>query len=282
MANSPAAASLAGAIPASALTPAGGATMPAAPAYGKTVLTPQQQAALDVQKTVALIPVEADKANQVANAANLADAQKTYNVAASALPRAMQRFEQLRQAAPLASSGGGVSDQEPEQGVVAGILPAYFSNPDYKRYYAKTAIGGAIDNYISKGDVATANQTMEQAANQGILSELGPQLQGLKGNKFLESIASGASGLDMADPPNAKIHAINGLQDQYISNLMSLVNQRQQLGDPNTPSQSAIADMIMKNVNPTYPVSVISPDGTVGRVAAKHLGDLVNAGGKIQ
>lgn len=206
-------------------------------------------------------------------AKNLVDATKTYNVAASNLPRAMQRFSELRGAAQNASYGGGVSDQEPEQGFLNHFLPG----PDYARSFAQSAIGNAIEP-----KTAMANQVMEQAANQGILSELGPQMQGLKGNKYLESIASSASGLNMADPPAVKINAINGLQDQYISNLKSLAAQRRDMGDPNAPSDLNLAQMIAQHADPATTISVINPQGVLGRVSPQHLPDLIQAGGQIR
>lgn len=204
---------------------------------------------------------------------NLADATKTYNVAASNLPRAMQRFEQLRQASKNASYGGGVSDQEPEQGFFEHFLPG----PDYARNYARTSMG-----QITEPKTALANQTISQASQQGILAELGPQLAGLRGNKFLEGIASGASGLNAADPPTTKVNAINGLQDQYISNMKSLAEQRRQYGDPTAPSDMNLAQMISQNAAPTSMISVVDPQGKLARVPAVHLPDLIKAGGQIR
>lgn len=200
------------------------------------------------------------------NAENLTDASKTFNAAAGNLPRAMQRFAQLREAAKNASYGGGVSEEDP--GSTFG---------DYARNYARTASG----QFFEPGR-ATSNQIIDQATKQGVLSELGPQLAGLKGNKFLESIASGASGLNPADPSDTKINAINGLQDQYISNLKSLAEQRRNYGDKSAPTDIDLAKLISQNAEPTSKISVVSPDGKLGRVDAAHLIDLINAGGKIR
>lgn len=197
---------------------------------------------------------------------NIADATKTFNVAAGNLPRAMQRFQQLRQASNDASYGGGVSEEEP--GSMIG---------DYARNFARTSGGQLLEPHR-----AIANQTIEQATKQGILSELGPQLAGLRGNKFLETIASGASGLNAADPPLAKINAINGLQDQYISNLKSLAQQRRSYGDPTAPSEMDLAKIISQNSLPTTMVNIITPDGKFGKVSVGHLSDLVQSGGQIK
>lgn len=201
---------------------------------------------------------------------NLADAQKTFNVAAGNLPRAMQRFDQLRSASNDASYGGGVSEEP------AGT-EFHLISPDYAREYARTSLG-----QFTEPKRATANQTIEQAASQGILSELGPQLAGLRGNKFLESIASTASGLNPSDPPAAKQNAINGLQDQYISNLKSLADQRRSYGDPNAPSDMDLAHLISQNASPQTMVNVMDPKGRLGKVSAAHLPDLIKDGGQIK
>lgn len=159
------------------------------------------------------------------NAENLADAQKTFNVAAGNLPRALQRFQQLRVASADASSGLGI-DQEGN-----GLYPEL-----------------AQSNFGST-KTATANQIIQQASKQGILSELGPQLEGLKGNKFLEGIASGASGLNPKDKPETKINAINGLESQYVGNMRGLASQRHSYGDSTAPTDADIDSMIAKQKN---------------------------------
>jgi hypothetical protein len=219
-------------------------------------------------------PLEAGATSEAQDTGkNLADATKTFNVAASNLPRAMQRFSELRQASANASAGAGVSDQEPEQGIMEHFLPG----PDWARSAARTF----PESWINP-KVALANQTIDQATKQGVLSELGPQMQGLKGNKYLESIANGASGLNPADPAPVKIQAINGLQDQYISNMVSLANQRRSYGDPMAPKQSDLAQMISQNADPTYEVHILHPDGTLGTVKARSLMGAVQAGSQIQ
>lgn len=197
---------------------------------------------------------------------NLADATKTYNVAASSLPRAMQRFDQLRKAASNSSYGGGVSEEDP--GSTAG---------DYARNFARTSGG-----QLFEPGRALANQTIDQATKQGVLAELGPQLAGLKGNRYLETIASGASGLNPADPPDVKINAVNGLQDQYISNLKTLAQQRRQYGDPNAPTDLDLANLISQHASPDLKISVVDPKGQLGRVDPSHLVDLVKSGGQIR
>ena len=262
--------------------PAGPATM-SAPMAGET--NDAYQARMAASKAGAIAQAEvapaAAKAAAVAQAEvapagekktseeagqNLADAQKTFNVAASNLPRAMQRFSQLRQASQDASYGGGVSEEDP--GSMMG---------DYARNFARTQTGQYLEP-----KVAIANQVMEQATKQGVMAELGPQMAGLKGNKFLEGIASGASGLNLADPPATKVNAINGLQDQYISNLKSLAQQRRTYGDPSAPSDMDLATLISQNADPSTMISVVDPQGRLGRVAPQHLTDLIQAGGQLR
>lgn len=187
----------------------------------------------NIQKTQFESPQgKANSAESVKTAENLADAQKTYSVAESNLPRALERFKQLRLAAPDASYGAGVNEAGDSDGP-SGITTKL----------AQTGVGQYFEP-----KTAAANQVLAQASKQGILAELGPQLQGLKGNKFLESIANGASGLNMADPPAAKLNAINGLQDQYIANLKSLAAQRRSYGDKDAPTNEQI-DKIVSQYN---------------------------------
>lgn len=240
-------------------------TAPVAPRLTGNAL--QQQAQIDAQK--------AGASKQAENlGGDLADATKTYNVMSTNLPRAMQRFSQLRQAAPNASSGGGVSDAAPEE---PGFIDHFLPGPDYARNFARTSGGQYFEP-----KTAAANQVIEQAGKQGILNELGPQLQGLKGNKFLESIASGASGLNPSDPPDVKVNAVNGLQDQYISQMKAMAVQRQQLGDRNAPTDLTMAQQIAQHADPSTKISVIGPDGTNGRIDPKHLVELIQNGGKLR
>lgn len=262
-------------VSASALAPPSGIIPP--PATPAAMPTPNAgesfaayQARLEAAKAGAVAQAGVAPAGEKTQAEdtgkNIADSIKTFNVAAGQLPRAMQRFNQLRQASQQASYGGGVSEEDP--GSMTG---------DYARNYARTSVGQMMEPQR-----ATANQIIDQATKQGVLSELGPQLAGLRGNKFLESIASGASGLNPADPPPAKINAINGLQDQYISNLKSLAQQRRSYGDPTAPSDMDLAGLISKNADPSTMVNVVDPMGRAGKVAAQHLPDLIQAGGQIK
>lgn len=249
----------------------------------------QAQAAMDTEKARMAAEIDVNKANQIAAGAvgpagektqaedtgkNLADATKTYNVAAGQFPRAMQRFDQLRQASAHASSGSGVSDKEPDD---PGFFDRFLPGPDWARSAARTFPESVVNPAVSN-----ANQVIHLATSQGILSELGPQLAGLRGNKFLESIASGASGLNPADPPAAKINTINGLQDQYISNMVSLANQRRSYGDPSAPSHLSMAQMIAQYASPQAMISVVDPRGKLARIPPSNLVHLIQDGGQLR
>lgn len=144
--------------------------------------------------------VESAKTQAGVTGTEVGDAKKTYDIATAGLPFALQRFTAMRDAAKSASSGMGV-DQ-------AGDGTA--------QQFANTSLGKFIEP-----NTGTGNQTLKQYASQGVLGELGPQLAqaGVRGNKFLESIASNASGLDMSAAPDDKVTLINGLQDMYVQNL---------------------------------------------------------------
>ncbi len=137
---------------------------------------------------------------------NVADVAKTLNVMQANLPFAIQRFQAMRDAADKASYGMAVNNE----------------GTGYKQEFA---------NQFSP-DTATANNLLEQRAAQGILPELGPQLAqaGVRGNKFLESIASSASGLNLSAPPAAKKELIDGLEKTYINNLKATAAQARALG----------------------------------------------------
>lgn len=130
---------------------------------------------------------------------NAADAGKTLNVMSANLPVVMQRLQEMEDAVPNASYGLGVNNEG------TGLKQQAASQFGYDKN----------------------NAILQQRAAQGILPELGPQLAqaGIRGNKFLETLASSASGLNLAASPEAKTAAIQGLREQYISNLKSTARQ---------------------------------------------------------
>jgi len=152
----------------------------------------------------------------------VAEAQKTAKVMQSNLPQVLQRFEDMRTASDAAGYGMG-NDNE--------------------------GMGTLQQMHKSRQDTtANANAVLLQRSAQGILPELGPQLQqaGIKGNKFLESISANASGLDMAAPPQAKKLIIDGLEKQYIANMKATNAQLAASGKP-AMSDSDIDQMVAQH-----------------------------------
>jgi len=150
---------------------------------------------------------------------NLADTTKSFNAASANLPRAMERFEELRRAAPLASYGGWGTDENKD-------------DPGFKIRMAQ--------QFDPK--TATANNVISQISSQGILPEVGPVIQatGGRGNQFMEKMAATASGIKLADPPETKTQAIQNVRDQYIAQLKSLAAQKRAYGDNSAPTDEEI------------------------------------------
>lgn len=134
---------------------------------------------------------------------HIGEAGKTLDIMQSNLPSVMQRFQAMREASANASSGMGVNNE----------------GDGFAQQWANTSMG---NDATSK-----ANNILEQRAAQGILPELGPQLAqaGVKGNKFLETIANSASGLNMSAKPQDKVALIDGLELTYVNNLKSTAAQ---------------------------------------------------------
>lgn len=165
----------------------------------------------------------ADKKAAEKQGENLSDAQKTLDIMHANLGSVMQRFDEMAEAAKLADAGLGVGQQGD------GIVP--------------------LVHNATGGQASVANALLRQRSAQGILPELGPQLAqaGVRGNKFLETIASNASGLNLNDSKEAKLATIEGLRQQYLSNLHSTAQQVQNMGG-NVPSamQEAISTSVKK------------------------------------
>ncbi len=144
----------------------------------------------------------------------IGDAQKTSSIMRSNLPAVLQRFENMRKASEQAGFGTGNNETG------TGYLQEFHKN-------------------FRESPTAEANATLQQYAAQGILPELGPQLAqaGVRGNKFLETIASSASGLDLSANPASKQKIVNGLENTYINNLKSTEEQLRQQGLPALSSE---------------------------------------------
>ncbi len=171
------------------------------------------------QKAEAEVSAAGAKKTAEETGANLADTTKSFNAASANLPRAMERFEELRRAAPIASSGGWGTDESKD-------------DPGFKIRYAQ--------QFDPK--TATANNVISQISSQGILPEVGPVIQatGGRGNQFMEKMAATASGIKLADPPETKTQAIQNVRDQYIAQLKSLAAQKRSYGDKSAPSDEEI------------------------------------------
>lgn len=151
----------------------------------------------------------------------LGDASKTLDIMQSNLPMALQRFENMRKAAENSNYGFGTNNEG-------------------------TGFKQELSNQLSN-DTATSNNTLQQYSSQGILPELGPQLAqaGIRGNKFLETLASNASGLNMSAPPATKKALIDGLENTYIGNLKSTAAQLRANGLP-APSDQEINSAVLQ------------------------------------
>lgn len=197
--------------------------VPPAPDPTKTQAA-NQQAFEQALKTYQSDPqvLAANKAAE-ANATKMGDAvgdtSKTFNIMMSNLPLAMQRFENMRQLSANASYGAGVDKNG------GGLYP----------WLQNTMFGSA--------DTNKANGLLHQAASQAILPEIAPQLVGLRPNKFLEGYATGSSGLDESAPPETKIALIDGLQNNFITNLKSNATQLRNNGQP-APTDAEIDDYV--------------------------------------
>lgn len=163
----------------------------------------------------------------------IADSRKTLEIMDSNLSALMQRLQEMRNAVPNADYGFGVDNE-----------------------------GTGFQQQLSEYNPAkaSANHVLLQKAAQGVLPELGPQLvqAGVKGNKFLETLASSASGMDMAANPKAKQGIINGLEAQYVRNLKSTAAQLRSYGYE-APSDEQInqrVDQIRKQIGTQSPEQV--------------------------
>lgn len=141
---------------------------------------------------------------------HLGEAAKTYDIMQSNLPFVLKRFQEMRDASINASSGFGVDSEG--DGWAQKLQNSSLGNPK----------------------VADANGLLKQRSAQGILPELGPQLAqaGIRGNKFLETLATSASGLDLSAPAQTKTKLIDGLENTYVSNLKSTAAQLRANGQP--------------------------------------------------
>lgn len=199
-------------------------TKPAAPVN----LTTNGQQNVDWNNPAAAKGAEAEATKE---GENIGDTEKTYNVVSSQLPRAIQRFQELRAAAHNASYGPGLTPAE----------------------------GGGVTNReqfanMFEPQTAKANQMIGQISSQGILPEIGPVIAstGGRGNQFMEKMASSASGIRLTDNPQVKAQAIDNIENQYVGNLKSQAAILRNAGRP-ALSDDQIDAMVVgyKAQNPT-------------------------------
>lgn len=154
------------------------------------------------------------------NAANLADAGKTYNVMLSNFPNVQQRIEDMTKANKQ-SSFGPLNDKDGK-----GIVSQFH---DYKN-----------------DDASVANTIIQQRAAQGILPELEPQLGAIKPNKSLELWANQANNIDLGKGGRARQEQFDGLMKGYIQNMVSYHDQIQGLGGEPSPLPPPVVAQAVK------------------------------------
>lgn len=163
------------------------------------------------------------KAGEIAHATktgdNSADTQKTLDVMSSNLPQVLNRLNEIKQASLRANFGYGVDNEGDgtQQKFAQQFLP----------------------------EVDVANGILKTRAAQGILPELGPTLAqaGIKGNKFLETLSSNASGIDLAASVPSKINTAVNLENQYIKNYKATAAQARGQGQ-DAPTDEQIDSMV--------------------------------------
>ncbi len=177
----------------------------------------------------------AEKTSEM-NASQIGDATKTFDIMHSNLPSVLERFKEMRDASNNASYGFGANEEG------TGLA----------QQFAKSSVGNDA--------TSNANALLKQRAAQGILPELGPQLAqaGVRGNKFLETLANSASGLDLAAKPQDKISLINGLENTYINNLKATAAQLREKGKA-APSDKDIDAIVTQVKGGTVPADMPTP-----------------------
>lgn len=161
---------------------------------------------------------------------NTGDTLKSLNIMQTNLPTVLNRFQTMRDNSAAASYGTGTNEDN------TGFTQNFANNFD-----------GSMGVPGITGATAKANAALKQASSQAVLPELGPMLSqaGVKGNKFLESLANDAVGLNLSAPPAAKQALIDGLEQNYIRNLKATAAQARALGQP-SPSDAEIDKMVVQ------------------------------------
>lgn len=232
-------------IPSSTGSPPGApipGAAPVVPPPGSTTSVPQ---AANVQGFGINPAVKSQETAQATKTGeNSADTQKTLNVMQSNLPQVLNRLNEIKQASLRANFGYGVDNEGDgvQQKFAQQFLP----------------------------DVDVANGILKTRAAQGILPELGPTLAqaGIKGNKFLETLSSNASGVDLAASVPSKINTAVNLENQYIKNYKASAAQARGQGQP-APTDEQIDAMVAAERAKLPPIQIkdngdynVLPSGT--------------------
>lgn len=166
--------------------------------------------------------------------------------------------ENQQQAAAVISNFGAVTQRIAEQ----------HQNTDKASFNAfNTADGNGPQTFYHRAmqdPTSVANTNLEQLRQQGLISQLGPQLQaaGAKPNRLLDGIITGADSIDLSAGKPAVHAQIDGLYKNYIKNMVS-ENQKLALSG-GTPL-------------PLPPITMKTPKG-IGTVDPSHVEDALNAG----
>lgn len=171
------------------------------------------QNAMDVAKAAAIEQGKIAPAGATAEAQktgdNAAEAAKTLNVMSANLPVLQKRISDMTEANHASSLGPW---NDPSGNGMASKIADYRNGP-----------------------ASIANAKLQQLTAQNVLPELGPALAqaGIKGNKFLETLSSTASGVDLSKGQQARQAQIDGLMSNYAQNMRSTYQQVKNYGgDP--------------------------------------------------
>lgn len=157
------------------------------------------------------VSTEAAKKSASENAANAAEAGKTYNVMNANFGNMMQRVKDMTEA----NKASSFSPMNTDEG--HGLVTMYHD--------------------VRNDPTASANAILQQRSAQGVLPELGPALSqaGIKGNKFLEGLANQANNIDLSKGQVGRQTQIDGLMKAYIQNMKSSHDQISGLGGNPSP-----------------------------------------------
>lgn len=189
------------------------------PPPGAAIIQPSKAKSVDWNNPTA---VKAASKEAEDNASNLAEAEKTYAVMQANFPNVMQRINDMSAANPKTSFGPANNARG------AGPFTAYH---DWRN-----------------DDTSKANSVLEQRGAQGVMAEIGPALSqaGLKGNKFVESLANQADNIDLSRGEVARQSQIDGLAKQYIQLMKSQHDQTLSLGGSPAPLPKEAVGLAVK------------------------------------